>query len=142
MNYMSMRAHELNGPFMVTIIRQRVQEGKVIIISQKPTGTMSVIRRAWNKHIRSQKRQFSATLNTQRRHEIANDIRRMEAVSFSCASVNKCLGKDVIAASKEGASFHLPHSATLIIVSGANEHEIYEFTSLMPQQGWVILSRH
>lgn len=129
-----------NGHHLIRVLRERMAAGgKIVIVAEKPSGLMSVLRRQWNRQIAYEKLQFSRTLDSTKRSELKEKIEKMQQLSFSSRNPLKSADKDVIISNSDDAILYMPQCSTLVITTKIPHRELDTLSAFMLYDGEVIV---
>jgi hypothetical protein len=129
-------AKTLSGDLAVHI-QHRYKDGKIAIVTDKPTALMSATCKQWQKIIRHVARERSSMLNP-RKAELDEELARLKQVTFTAKLPIYDPQADVSFAAVEQFLKAPPICCTLYIACGIERHELYLVTSWMPPGGLVV----
>ena len=120
-------------------IYSKVAEGEIAVVTDKPAGLLSAVRKQWFKLIRQTQREQSSTLDSARRQSLAQRITYMQSIKFTAKQPIKDPVANVCFASAEQFIFAPPICSTLYLTAEISKRELYLLASWMPPQGVVII---
>jgi hypothetical protein len=118
-------------------IRSHYREGKIAIVTDRPTALMSAVSKQWHKIIRQTERERSSTLNP-RKSMLDEELASLQQVSFSAKLPIYDPQANVCFATANQFLQAPPICRTLYITYGIEKHEQYMLTAWMPPRGLVV----
>lgn len=119
----------------------RINVGPVAIIAENPTATLSALRKQWLRLIRLAQKERSSTLNARKIVALLEQIRRMQAVTFSADYVPELYPQpDVVIATAKQFLAWAPECKTLYALCDVKPEHLYQITAWM-QKGALVVSR-
>lgn len=117
----------------------RMVDGKIAVVTDRPTALMSATRKQWLRLIRLKQRGLSSTLSPHRKLEFTHDLECLRSITFTSQPPVTDPQADISFATVEQFLQAPPICKTLYITGGVERHEQYMLASWMPPHGLVVL---
>jgi len=113
--------------------------GKMVIVTDRPVGLLSGVKKQWFKKMRRLQVERSKTLNADRVKRIIEQITFMQNCSFSTKSPNDLLEADVTFATYQDLVLTPPDCSALYITLDLPKEVQHILTAWMPRNSEVVL---
>lgn len=120
-------------------ICERGQQGRVVVVTDKPIVLLSATKKQWLVLIRRVQRDRASTLDTIKIGELTQKIAWMQSLSFTAATPDDLLEADVTFATAEDFVQTPPVCETVYITYKFEPEKLHMLTSWMPKGGLVII---
>lgn len=117
----------------------RLQRGKVVIVTPRPSGFMGAVKKQWSHVVRQAQNERSRTLDADRIQELSNEIERMQQLSFSAKPPVDDLQADLTFATLDNLLKVPPVCYTLYVTCQVARDQLHLVSSWMPQHSLVVL---
>jgi hypothetical protein len=120
-------------------IREHATQGKVAIVTDKPTELLAATRKQWLKLIRQIQRERASTLDRAKITELSRQLVWMQNLTFTAKPPEDILEADVTFAVADDF-VHIPPICPTVLVTYTFEHEkLHMLTSWMPCNAVVVM---
>lgn len=113
-------------------------QGKVTIVTSKPTELMPITKKQWNKLTRQVQRERASTLNAVRINELTRQIAWMQNMTFSAKAPSEMLEADVTFANVDDFLLYPPECSTIYVTYPFAREKLHILTSWMPKNSVVV----
>lgn len=120
-------------------IATRYTQGKIAVVTSHQQALLSSVRKQWVRLIRLAQRQQARTLNRQRRDDIKEVVRYMQAISFAAKDPANEPPANVTFATTEQFIAAPPQCATLYITEPIPKLSQHMIVGWMPKSGRVVI---
>jgi hypothetical protein len=124
---------------LVAHMATRYPKGSIAVVAEHPQALMSSARKQWLRLIRLAQREQASTLNRQRKDDLGQMIRCMQAISFTAKDPADELLACVSFATAEQFIASPPQCPTLYITEPISKLSQHMIVSWMPRSGRVVV---
>jgi hypothetical protein len=120
-------------------MQNRYNCGKIAVATSNPSALLSAVRKQWLRLIRLAERERASTLDSRRKYELDQAIRRLRSTSFTAQNPANDSAAFVSFATAEQFRLFPPMCTTLYIVEPIGKIDQYMLASWMPRNGTVVI---
>lgn len=120
-------------------LRDRSQYGKVAVITDKPLGTLSAVKKQWMRLTRQILTERSRTLKIDRIYELSLQLNQAKDLTFSAKWPENIYEASVVFAKANDFMVNVPSCHTLYVTIPISQKQFKIITSCMPKDGTVVL---
>lgn len=120
-------------------ISHRYTKGKVTVVTNRPQALMSSVRKQWLRLIRLTLRERASTLNHQRKDNLSDNIRGMQAVGFTAKDPADEPHAYISLATPSQLLLSPPACSTLYIVEHITKLDQHMLVTWMPPGSLVVI---
>lgn len=118
---------------------RRLAVGPAIIVSERPTVLLSVVRKRWAKIVREVTLQHASTLNAQKRAGLQHELDHMQQCRFTVKSFTQSPSADCFFIGRGQLFDQLPPCyPTLYLTTWLSAKELYAVTRGLPLRGLIV----
>jgi hypothetical protein len=114
-------------------------QGKIAIVTSKPTALLSSTRKQWFRLIRLTQRERSSTVTAARKERLAMQLSWMSQLSFTAKPPDDVLEADVTFATADDFVRIPPVCQTIYVTYSFKREKLHMLTSWMPRNGVVVM---